>query len=342
MNRLVALILLILTMYLVAKHKNNGLDPIFKQDVDPAETLEGNRELEKLPQEKLPELEGSNFEQSISKILLNIMKTDKGRLVIEKILRPTYAPVEDSDFTIMAGSRKGIDTIFNVEEKIPGIGRQAVCGHKVKVEYKIINMNDLIIDTGTKDIILGEGKVFFAFDNIIVGMQEGATRKALVNKAFAYEHKNYKGKKPINETNDYRVEVKLLEILSDMHFGDGLRLFDDKVSLSLPVMCGQRAGFNLKIEEMGGAIIYDTKLKNREMNFILGDETVPILFSHALFAKDNKGSRIVFTPGKYLKRFDSAIFGLMNKELIKDDKYYLLEFSDIKYEKINANQTSTK
>jgi hypothetical protein len=203
-------------MYLIAKHKNNGEDPIFKKDVNPAETLEGTKEPEKLPQEKSPELEGSGFEQSISKIIMNIMKTEKGRLVIEKILRPTYAPVEDTDFTITSGSRKAIDTIFNIEDKIPGIGRQAVCGHQVRVEYKIVNMNDLIIDTGTKDIILGQGKVFFAFDNIVVGMQEGGTRKAFVNKDFAYEHKDYKGKKPINETSDYRVEVKLLEILSDI------------------------------------------------------------------------------------------------------------------------------
>jgi FKBP-type peptidyl-prolyl cis-trans isomerase len=333
MNKLVGFLLILITLYMVAKSRNDGVDPIFSPDVDKSQTLEGDKNPEYITNEPSQELEGTDFEKFISKVVLNVMKTEKGRLIIEKILRPTNAPVEDSDFTVSTGTRKSIDNLFSIKDVEIGAGRGAVCGHKVSVEYKIVNMNDLIIDSGTKEVVLGGGKIFLGFDNVVVGMKEGGKRNALINKAFAYKHKGYKGKKPINETSDYRVEVKLLKVLSDMNIGEDVRIFDDKISLKVPLMCGDRTSFNVKIDEIGGKSILDTKKANSTMNFVLGDETFPIIFSHALFAKDDKGSRVVLLQGKYLKRFDSGLFGTMNKSLIEDNKYYLLEFSDVRYEK---------
>lgn len=220
MYRLVGFLLILITFYYVAKHRNGGEDPLFPKKIVKSETLEAYKVPEYLKIDPPAEMEGSAFEQTMSKILINVLKTEKGRLLFEKMLRPANGSSEDNDFTVSANNRIAIDNLFNIKDAREGGGRKAVCGHKVIVDYRISNMSDLILDEGKKEIILGEAQIFPALDNVVVGMKEGGKRMAVIHKNYAYENKNYKGKKPINKTNDYRLEIKLDEVISKMDIGN--------------------------------------------------------------------------------------------------------------------------
>lgn len=331
MNRIIGFLLIILTLYYVAKFRNNGQDPLFPEKTIKSDTLEAYNVPEYLKTPPPEEFEGTSFEKTVSKIVVNIMKTEKGRLLVEKMLRPVTMAPEDSDFTVKANDRTVIDNLLNIKEVNIGTGRSAVCGHRALVEYRVANMSDLILDKGTKEITLGEGSIFYGLDNVVVGMKEGGFTRALVNHKLAYDHAEYKGKKPINKTNDYKLEVKLIEVISKMDIKSDVRIFDDKISLKFPLMCGDRASFDVKIEELGGKTILNTKSNGHSIGYKLGDSTFPIIFSHSLFNKHDKGSRFVILPGTYLKRFDNNIFGMMNKELIKNKAHYLIEFSNVSY-----------
>lgn len=332
MYRLVGFLLILLTFYYVAKFRNGGEDPLFPKKRVKSETLEAYKVPEYLKIDPPPDMEGTNFEKTMSHILINVLKTEKGRLLFEKMLRPAGTPIEDNDFTVSANSRVVIDNLLNIKDQNNGEGRKAVCGHKVLVDYRISNMDDLILDQGKKEIILGEGKVMPAFDNVVVGMKKGGQRRALVNKKYAYDHHQYTGKKPINETNDYRVEVKLVDIISKLDIGDDVRIFDDKISLRIPLMCGDKVSFHVKIQEVDGNVLLDTKELRRPMVLNVGDPTYPIIFSHALFSKTDKGSRFVLAKGKYMKRFKNQIFDLMDRTAINPNKTYLIEFSNVYYD----------
>lgn len=332
MYRLTGFLLILLVLYYVAKFRSGGKDPIFTPESALTESLEGHRAKEYLEIKGSSEkMEGTGFEKSVSKILVNIMKTEKGRLMLEKMFRPMNSPIQDKDYTMNVNDRMILDNILNIKVSKESGGRRAICGHRVKVKYSIANMSDMIMDKGERQMHLGSGEIFQGLDNVIVGMKEGEVRTALIPDKFAYESRDYEGKKPLNATKDYRMEVTLNKIESPEDFGDDLYIFDDKVSLKFPMMCGDVANFDARIEELGGKILFDTFGTHHNISYRLGDKNYPLVFSHILFNKDSKGTRHAFLPGKYLQGFTHNVFVDMDQSSIMPEKYYLVKFSNISY-----------
>jgi len=330
MHRLIGFLLILLCIYYVAKQRNGGINPLETPKVT-EDSLEYYKTPEYLEKGPKPEFEGTSFEKTISKVIYNIMKTEKGRIILEKMVRPVHSSSQDRDFSIAINNRVALDNMLNIKTKEQGIGRQAICGHKVEVDYRIINMQDMVLDSGQKVITLGNKEIFQGLDNVVVGMKEEELRSAIIPEKLAYENRYYIGKKPINRTSDYRLEVKLLKVLSHMDIDESVRIFDNMVSLKIPMMCGDRATFHAKIEEIGGKTLLDSYAIKRPITFELGNKFYPLLFSYALFNKDDKGARFVITPGKYLKLFNSEVFTILDRAKISDSNYYMVQFSNISY-----------
>jgi hypothetical protein len=315
------------------KIKNNGKDPFFSDDkVITSETIEGDKPAEYVEEEKYGKMEGNFIEKSISKILNNMLTTEKGRLLIQKMIQPANTPINDPEYSMRINSRGILDSLLHIESIHEGKGRAAICGYRVNATYRVTNMNNLILDSGSKWIVLGESQIFKGIDNVLVGMKEGEKRKALIPAEYAYAGLDYNGKKPANPTESYKVDVTLNKIASDISVGGDVRIFDDEIAFKAPLFCGDKASFKAKLMNLKGEIIFDSQENKAPLILHLGSVSDPVIFSHGLFNKNDKGVRTVIFPGKYLNSFDKKNTDSIFKELpkISQDDFYILEFSNVK------------
>ncbi len=334
MHRLISVVLIMVVLYSVIKAKNGGKDPFFSRDSDKTEYIEGDRAPEYIPEEKLPDMQGSFIERTLSTVVLNILKTEKGRIILEKMIQPVNTPIVDKDYSLKINSLNIIDTSFHIKTTKEGKGNLvAVCGHPVNITYRVVNMQDMIIESGKKSIRLGDANILKAIDNIIVGMKIGESRSAIVAEKFAYDAPDYKGKKPANPTHDYKIDITLESISSDV-FVDNVKIFDDEVSFKLPILCGSLVGSDVKIMNLNGDVIFNSKDHGDPIKFRLGDPSYPVIFSYGLFNKQDKGIRTVIFSGKYLRSFNDKNHSIIfPNEQPRIDQFYMLEFSNITMDK---------
>jgi len=327
MYRVVSLLLILFVMYSVLKIKNGGKDPFFSSDDEKSSALEGGKPPEYLPEETTPVLQGSFLEKTISNVMINVLKTEKGRILIERMIQPASTPLVDKDYSLKANNFNIIDSVFRVKTTNEGSGdKKTICGHTVDITYKVINMQDMVIEKGRKPIVIGQSSIFKAMDNVIIGMKLGESRTAIIPESFAYESQDFTGKKPINATKEYKIEVTLNSIISDFFIDDKVKVFDDEISFKTPALCSDRVAFDVKIMNLSGDIVENRK----NLNFKLGDLAYPVIFSYGLFNKQDKGVRTVISRGRYLQNFSHEYNKLIFPDYSpKDDQFYILEFSNI-------------
>ena len=89
------------------------------------------------------------IEKSVSKVLINVLKTQEGRSFLEKIVRPANSPVA-GNYTVKVNDGSIFKELFKIETLIDGEGPQVSCGHLVTVNFeilKIFHVNSLKVDT---------------------------------------------------------------------------------------------------------------------------------------------------------------------------------------------------
>ena len=275
------------------------------------------------------ELDGGFLEKSLSKVLINILKTPEGRTFFENMIQPIEKPMVGEDTGFSLDGTKLTENIFKIKTSgTKGLG-PASCGHVVSVQYMITKMDGIIVDRGNQSFQLGASKVIPALEDIIVGMYVGQTREGVAPAKYAYDNPKFRG--PNKEPGlNYKVTVTLENIMPSIFMPPAaIKIFDDKMAYQLPYLCSERAVFDVKISKIDGTTIYDTEKLQQPVSMILGDMHYPMIFSHGLFGKAPIGIRTVVAQGKYLR-------SLVNKDANKifpqkqlpEEEFFFIEFKN--------------
>jgi hypothetical protein len=278
-----------------------------------------------------PEMRGNFVEKSLSKVLVNILKTPEGRAFLEKTIRPAQDPVSGTQYTIKSNNALVLNELFKIKTTVEGSGPKASCGHFVRVNYKITDSHNHIMDSGiNKSLHLGEMEIIPALDSIISGMKIGEKRTAVIHQKYAYGAPNFRGNKPHKLAEYYLADITLLDIKPDNFTDDSVKIFDDEIAYAIPCLCGDFIEFNAKISEVSGKVIFDSRKANKKTSMTLGNSAYPMIFSHALFNKIPVGTRTVICKGSHLRSLASEKMStIFPKEQPKSDEFYLIEFSDL-------------
>lgn len=276
-----------------------------------------------------PEMEGNFIEKSLSKLLVNILKTPEGRTFFENLIQPVDKPMTGDGASFKLDNNKLIDGIFKIRTAGEvGLG-PASCGHFVTVHYQIINTNNAVIEDATKTIKLGAGDAIPAIENIAVGMYVGQTREGYTSPRYAFVNQKFQSdtKKP---GMSYKIKLHMLDIEPKTFIAPGeVKVFDDEISYQMPYLCGERVTCDVKINKVDGTVVYDSKERKQKLDMILGDPGYPMIFSHALFNKIPTGTRTVIARGKYFRSLANKDMNkIFPKEQLPMDDFFLIEFKN--------------
>lgn len=315
MQKLITLIIAGLIIYVVMNEKFADLykdRPVVKQQTtqSPSENAEEAK------------MEGNFLEKSLSKMLVNILKTDEGRTFFENLIQPANKPLGADGAVFKLDNSQMVTGMFKT--KTSGIRKDgpASCGHIVTAHYQITSLSNMLVEEETKTFNLGGSDVMIGLSDIIVGMYEGETREGMIMPQYAVGAKDPKVA--------YKVKVALQSIMPKMLIDpDKVKIFDDEVAYKRPYLCGERAIFDVKISKCSGEVVYDSQKFDRKVNMVLGDLAYPMIFSHGLFAKVPVGTRTVIAQGKYFRGLAiSSVNKIFQKEQLPAEEYFLVEFKN--------------
>ena len=333
MQKIITMLIVGIILYIMMDYKRSQ-PTLSKPNTSKTEITQEEKQIEasnETVEKKAEVIEGTFLEKSASKVLINLLKNDTSRIFIENMIRPMNESGAPSDFSFKINDYKIVEGILNIHDIYEGKGGKASCGHIATANFRITNLQNVIIDSGTKTFRLGSGDVVPALDNVIVGMRVGGVREGLAHARYAYGAKSYKGKAPTGAGEYYKINVTLTHLIPES-FDDGTtKIFDDEISYKDPLMCGDHALFNAKIMKMDGDVVFDSKTQKGKIEMFLGDMKYPMIFSHALFNKTKVGARTVICKGKYLRSLlnkNSSLIFPKAEQQPAENQFYLIEFSD--------------
>jgi len=328
MQRLFTLIIVIAILYIIIQTKLQEMP----KDASPAinqTTQTPSGESAKTPVDNQP-MTGNFLEKTLSSVLINILKTEDGKLFFENILQPMNKPIAGSNHSFKINNTDLVKSMFKIVSFGEGTIGPASCGHIVTVNYQILDMNNTVIEDKIKTFSLGSRPVIPGLDIIIVGMKIGETRQATILPKYAYQEEKYTRAELPADTH-YKINVTLQEILPQ-NFIDSkeVRVFDDEVAYKMPFVCGDRVVFNAKITKLAnGTVVYDTEELKSKIDMVIGDITYPLVLSYALHGKIPVGARTVIAKGRSFKALGAAgVNRMLPKTQLPQDEYFMLEVKD--------------
>ena len=329
MQKFLSLIIVILILYNIVKLKispdNNNPTTVEQTASNNSSTDENQTSINNEPSISL---NGNLFERTVSKIVINALKTEEGKAFFENILQPLNGPINPNDYTIEV--RKDlVKTLFKINTLGSGNTGPASCGHVVTVFYQISDMNNTLISEDTKTFTLGSAPVMLGLDNVIIGMMVGEAREAIIPAKYAVNNSN---NIIFDDAYNYKVNVILKSILPQNFVkSNEVKIYDDEIAYRVPLLCGEKVSFNAKITRLSnGKILYDSKAKGQQIDMKIGDITYPLIFSYALQGKVTVGTRSVIAECKTFKTLGSNINKIISHESLPINEYLLLELGDFK------------
>jgi len=332
MQRVLTILIAAAIIYIVVDAKQAIMPPS-----PPAKEQQAHDPLD--PTIPRPEIEGGFIEKSISKVLINVIKSPEGRSFLEKVVRPADQSIT-GDYTQKVNNNSITTELFRIEKTTDGTGPKVSCGHTVTVQYEILNMQRVIVESGTKTFVLGAHDIVPALSNVIVGMQKGESRRAMAPKLFAYDSPNFTGQQPPFPTDHYQIKVHLIDIHSENFIDDKVKIFDDELAYIVPYLCGDSATFDAKIMRINGEVIYNSHDTHQRITMNIGDNLYPMIFSHALFNKTPFGTRSVICTGQHLQKLSKygSIKLFKNPPQMNHNEFFLIELNNFKREGKPKNQ----
>lgn len=300
-------------------------------------SLKSNNDISSALSHDRQELTGNFLEKSISKIIINSLKTEQGRVFFENLLQRQNRDVASHD--IIEVKQDIVGSLFKINSFGKEDLRSATCGQQVTIKYQILDTNNNLISDDTTTFVLGTKPIIPAIDIITVGMSVGQSRQAIVPAQYAYYNPPYR-KENLDNGASYRVNLVLNAIDSNNVIDyNEVKIFDDKISYKMPLLCGDKVKFNAKIIRLAnGQILYDSqknihkvgKDNNPTIEMTIGDVNYPLIVSHALHGKVPVGTRTVIAKGKTFKAIGAKINQMLNQDKIPMDEYLMLELTDFK------------
>lgn len=265
-------------------------------------------------------LTGNFLEKTVSKVLINALKTEEGRLFFENLLQPTNKPIADGKYTIEV-NRDLIQPMFKINTFGNGTVGPATCGHVVTLHYQLLDINNNLLSENTKTFTLGSRAIMPGIDSVVVGMMVGQTRQAIFPTKYTSSNE---------ENKPYRVNIVLNSILPNNFVNSNeVKIFDDEIAYRMPLLCGDKVGIDAKITKLSnGQVLYDSVQKGEKLDIKIGDINYPLIVSYALHGKVPVGTRTVIAKGKLFKALGSNINKMLNQSKVPVDEYLMLELTN--------------
>jgi hypothetical protein len=298
---------------------------IFQQNVNsitPPPHLKPQTESEKGQDDSQPdaELSGNFFEKTLSSVLINVLKTDEGRMFMESMLQPMNKSVAGSGGGFSMNSESFITSIFKISTFGDGEKGPASCGQIVTVEYKILSSSNIALEEKTTTFQLGSGKIAPGMDAVIVGMKTGQTRHATITNKYMPETVK-------DKISSFKIRVLLKKIMPENFIGDEVKVFDDQLAYRIPLICANKAIYDAKITRLRDSeVIYNSLDSGKKINMVIGNLNYPVIFSHALHNKIPVGTRTVIAPGRLFKSYASDYSTIFPKTKLPEDENFMIEF----------------
>ncbi|WP_425362664.1 FKBP-type peptidyl-prolyl cis-trans isomerase [Candidatus Tisiphia endosymbiont of Hybos culiciformis] len=269
-------------------------------------------------------LTGNFLEKTVSKVLINALKTEEGRLFFENLLQPTNKPITDGKYTIEV-NRDLIQPMFKINSFGNGTVGPATCGHVVTLHYQLLDINNNLLSENTKTFTLGSRTIMPGIDSVVVGMMVGQTRQAILPAKYVYSNEENKA-----YDSPYRVNIVLNSILPNNFVNSHeVKIFDDEIAYRMPLLCGDKVGVDAKITKLSnGQVLYDSVQEGKKLDIKIGDINCPLIVSYALHGKVPVGTRTVIAKGKLFKALGSNINRMLNQSKIPMDEYLMLELTN--------------
>jgi len=270
-----------------------------------------------------------NFlENFAANIVIKLSESEKGGNFLLKLVRPTSS-IDDKE-AMRVNNRNYLNTVFNIKrENIKQSAsssadsdatletKAAYCGADVVVDYSISKAGNSVEERLADTLHLGGGSLL-ALENIIIGMREGETLDAHIPYWYAGRLQQFMSSNE-EKSIGLQLKVKLLKVMT-REIRD-VRIFDDFVCINQPLMCGNNVKLNVKISKANGQSIFQGPV-----NYTIGDQNYPLIFSYALFNKPLSSIRTVIAPSSLLKSSGEKIAIKLSQEALKSEELILLEF----------------
>jgi FKBP-type peptidyl-prolyl cis-trans isomerase 2 len=316
MQKILTLIVTAAIIYMIFQHnaqefKLPGISPTSPEEKTQAP--KGNLEKE-------PELSGSFLEKTVSKLLINVLKTEEGRLFFENILQPMNQPIAGSDHGFRVNNNNLIDSMFKIKTFGNGVLGPASCGHIVTVQYEVLTLGNVRLEEKTDTFALGSEKSAPGLDAVVVGMKTGQTRHAVIPGKYAGRNNN-------NYKDSFKVNVLLKEIMPQNFVDDSVKIFDDEIAYKMPLFCSNKVIYDAKITRLSdGVVLFDSVKNKQKINMTIGDLTYPVIFSHALHNKIPGGTRTVIAKGKLFQSYASSNSKIFPDTILPKEEYFMVDF----------------
>ncbi len=265
------------------------------------------------------ELEGGFIEKTLSKVVINTLKTEQGKEFIEKLITPMDKPIAGSDEGFKINNDNMINSLLNITTFGEGKEGPASCGHLVEVKYKMINSNNILMKEKTDRFPLGSNKDVPGINAVVVGMKTGQTRNAIIPlKYFNSDERN--GSKV------YKLQVELLDVAPKNFASEDVKVYDDQIAYSLPMMCGQKVAFDAKVTRLSNAeVIYDSSTSGKRLTTTIGNLVDPVIVSYALHNKIPVGTRTVIAKGRLFKSQAINNSRFFPDQTLPEHEYFMLD-----------------
>jgi FKBP-type peptidyl-prolyl cis-trans isomerase len=298
---------------------------LFQQNIEKIKTpdstnkqptqIENNQETTKDNQ-----VSGTFFEKTLSSVMINVLKSDEGRMFMESMLQPVNKTIAGSGSGFKMNNDNFIQSIFNINSFGEGEKGPASCGHIVTVHYKILSNQDVVLDENVATFPLGSEKIAPGLDAVIVGMKTGETRHATISSKYFQDADQ-------DTLRSFKVNVLLKEIIPQNFIDNDVRIFDDQIAYRIPLMCGNKAVYDAKITKLSNnEVIYNSENSRKRISMKIGNLNYPMIFSHALHNKIPVGTRTVIAKGKFFKSYASENSTILPDKILADDEYFMVEF----------------
>ena len=242
------------------------------------------------------------FSNFIANLLAKIAQSPGGQEFMTKLIRPMQnSQAENASY---------LDAVFSIVDKVKSDEKKdrAYCGSTVVVDYSIWQNEQIIVLENDKEMTLSDHHIP-ALVNIIVGMQVGATRSAIIPYWCAG---SLQSKMPSSQkkANGLKIQVVLKKVLSSQF--ENVRLFQNSNQFAHPILCGQSIAPKLRIWTLNNQLLFDDIFPMR-----LGDSKCPMIFSYSLFNTIAASPISILAYGKYFMHFG----GSFNPELKNLNSY---------------------
>ncbi|WP_341764310.1 FKBP-type peptidyl-prolyl cis-trans isomerase [Candidatus Tisiphia endosymbiont of Beris chalybata] len=334
MQKILSLIIGVAIIYSIMQSKMFPSPPLEekKNNTENQSNTQKNNNVATKDESTTVELTGNFLEKSLSKIVINSLKTEQGRLFFENLLQPQNKLNTQGDYIIEV-NHNIVQPLFKINTLKEGTIGPVTCGHIVNIQYKILDINNNLISSNTKTFSLGAKPILPGIDIVTVGMRVGEVREAILPPQYAYYSPVYRTEN-IDHEASYKVQIVLNSVLPHSFIDSNeVKIFDNKIAYKAPLLCGDKVKLNAKITRLSNnQILYDSKQQGKNIEMKIGDISYPFIMSYALHGKVPVGMRTVIAKGKTFKALGSKLNQMITQDKIPLEEYLMLELTDLKKE----------